>query len=105
VGRLLKQQGYTLQRTRKTLEGAQHPDRDAQFRYVNEQAREHLAAGQPVVSVDTKKKELVGRYAGGGAEWQPSGEPVEVGVHDFPDPRSAGRSPTASTTWPPTPAG
>jgi transposase len=87
VGRLLKEQGYTLQRTRKTLEGAQHPDRDAQFRYVNEQAREHLAAGQPVVSVDTKKKELVGRYANGGAEWQPSGEPVEVGVHDFPDPK------------------
>src|SRR6266511_1167031 len=56
VGRLLKQQGYRLQRTRKTLEGAQHPDRDAQFGYLNEQAREHLAAGQPVVSVDTKKK-------------------------------------------------
>jgi transposase len=56
VGRLLKQQGYTLQRTHKTLEGAQHPDRDAQFRYVNEQAREHRAAGQPAISVDTKKK-------------------------------------------------
>src|SRR5512132_2883042 len=56
VGRLLKQQGYRLQRTRKTLEGAQHPDRDAQFGYLNQQAREHLAAGQPVVSVDTKKK-------------------------------------------------
>jgi Rhodopirellula transposase DDE domain len=68
VGRLLKQQGYTLQRTQKTLEGAQHPDRDAQFRYVNEQAKQHLAAGQPVVSVDTKKKQLVGRYANGGAE-------------------------------------
>jgi hypothetical protein len=87
VGRLLKQQGYTLQRTQKTLEGAQHPDRDAQFRYVNEQAREHLAAGQPVVSVDTKKKELVGNFANGGAEWQPSGEPERVNVHDFPDPK------------------
>jgi hypothetical protein len=86
VGRLLKQQGYTLQPTHKTLEGAQHPDRDGQFRYVNEQARSHLAAGQPVVSVDTKKKELVGRYANGGAEWQPAGEPERVGVHDFPDP-------------------
>jgi hypothetical protein len=85
VGRLLKQQGYTLQRTQKTLEGAQHPDRDGQFRYVNEQARSHLAAGQPVVSVDTKKKELVGRYANGGAEWQPLGEPERVLVHDFPD--------------------
>jgi transposase len=87
VGRLLKQQGYTLQRTQKTLEGAQHPDRDDQFRYANEQARSHLAAGQPVVSVDTMKKELVGRYANGGAEWQPAGEPEPVGVHDFPDPK------------------
>jgi DDE family transposase len=86
VGRLLKQQGYTLQRTRKTLEGAQHPDRDDQFRYLNEQAREHLVAGQPVVS-DTKKKELVGNFTNGGAEWQPAGEPVEVNVHDFPDPK------------------
>jgi Rhodopirellula transposase DDE domain len=86
VGRLLKQQGYTLQRTQKTLEGAQHPDRDAQFRYLNEQAREHLAASQPVVSVDTKKKELVGRYANGGREWRPVGEPAQVAVHDFPDP-------------------
>jgi Rhodopirellula transposase DDE domain len=86
VGRLLKQQGYTLQRTQKTLEGAQHPDRDAQFRYLNEQAREHLAASQPVVSVDTKKKELVGRYANGGREWRPVGEPEQVAVHDFPDP-------------------
>jgi Rhodopirellula transposase DDE domain len=87
VGRLLKQQGYRLQRTVKTLEGAQHPDRDAQFRYLNEQAREHLAAGQPVVSVDTKKKELVGNFANGGREWQPSGEPERVNVHDFPDPK------------------
>src|SRR5512133_4249576 len=60
VGRLLREQGYRLQRTLKTLEGAQHADRDAQFRYLNEQARAHLGAGQPVVSVDTKKKELVG---------------------------------------------
>jgi hypothetical protein len=86
VGRLLKQQGYRLQRTVKTLEGIRHPDRDAQFRYLNEQARTHLAAGQPVVSVDAKKKELVGRFANGGREWQPSGEPEQVNVHDFPDP-------------------
>jgi transposase len=85
VGRLLKQQDYTLQRTRKTVEGAQHPDRDAQFGYLNEQARAHLAAGQPVVSVDTKKKELVGDDANPGQEWQPQGAPVEVKVHDFPD--------------------
>jgi Rhodopirellula transposase DDE domain len=86
VGRLLREQGYRLQRTVKTLEGAQHPDRDAQFRYLNEQAKQHLAAGQPVVSVDTKKKELVGRFANGGREWQPAGEPERVNVHDFPDP-------------------
>jgi hypothetical protein len=85
VGRLLRQEGYRLQRTRKTLEGAQHPDRDAQFAYLNEQARAYLAAGQPVVSVDTKKKELVGNYANGGAEWQPSGQPEDVLLHDFPD--------------------
>jgi transposase len=87
VGRLLRQQRYTLQRTRKTEEGAQHPDRDAQFRYINEQAKAQLAAGQPAVSVDTKKKELVGNYANGGVEWQPVGEPERVLVHDFPDPQ------------------
>src|SRR5512132_2107883 len=87
VGRLLREQGYRLQRTLKTLEGAQHADRDAQFRYLNEQAKVHLADGQPVVSVDTKKKELVGNFANGGQEWQPSGEPERVNVHDFPDPK------------------
>jgi hypothetical protein len=87
VGRLLREQGYRLQRTVKTLEGAQHADRDAQFRYLNEQARAQLAAGQPVVSVDTKKKELVGRFANGGREWRPTGEPDQVNVHDFPDPK------------------
>jgi hypothetical protein len=86
VGRLLKQQRYTLQRTQKTEEGAQHPDRDAQFRYINDTARGYLDQGLPVVSVDTKKKELVGNYANGGAEWQPVGEPERVNVHDFPDP-------------------
>jgi hypothetical protein len=84
IGRLLKQQRYTLQRTLKTEEGAQHPDRDAQFRYVNEQASQHLAAGLPVVSVDTKKKELVGRYADGGREWRPAGEPERVGCTTSP---------------------
>jgi hypothetical protein len=84
VGRLLRAQGYTLQQTLKTKEGAQHPDRDAQFGYVNEQAKAHLAAGQPVISVDTKKKELVGRFANTGREWQPAGWPERVSVHDFP---------------------
>jgi Rhodopirellula transposase DDE domain len=87
VGRLLKQQRYTLQRTQKTEEGAQHPDRDAQFRYINDTARGYLDQALPVVSVDTKKKELVGNYANGGVEWQPVGEPERVGVHDFPDPQ------------------
>jgi len=85
VGRLLRQQGCTLQRTLKTEEGAQHPNRDAQFRYLNEQATQHLAARQPVISVDTKKKELVGRFANTGREWQPAGEPERVNVHDFPE--------------------
>jgi Rhodopirellula transposase DDE domain len=69
------------------LEGAQHPDRDAQFRYLNEQAKQHLAASQPVVSVDAKKKELVGRLSNGGREWQPAGQPERVSVHDLPDPQ------------------
>lgn len=86
VGRLLVAMGYGLQAPAKTLEGTQHPDRDGQFRHLNEQAKEHMAAGQPVVSVDTKKKELVGRKANGGREWQPSRRPEKVDVHDFPDP-------------------
>jgi transposase len=83
VAKLLKRAGYSLQATRKTREGTQHPDRDAQFRYLSEQVNAHLGAGDPVVSVDTKKKELVGRYANGGREWQPRGQPEEVDVYDF----------------------
>jgi hypothetical protein len=86
VAGLLRAQGYSLQGTRKTLEGAQHPDRDGQFGYLNDQATAYLAAGQPVISVDAKKKELVGQFANTGVEWQPSGEPERVNVHDFPDP-------------------
>ncbi len=86
VGTLLHHLGYSLQANAKVTEGAQHPDRDGQFRYINDQAGEHLAAGQPVISVDCKKKELVGDYANGGAEWEPQGEPTRVGTHDFPDP-------------------
>ena len=77
--------GYSLQGNAKTIEGKQHPDRDAQFGHLNAQAEEHMAAGCPVISVDTKKKELVGRYKNGGREWQPSGEPEQVNVHDFVD--------------------
>ena len=83
VGRLLKEDGYSLQGNAKTVEGKQHPDRDGQFRFINELVREFQAAGQPVISVDTKKKELVGNYRNGGREWQPRGEPERVEVHDF----------------------
>ncbi len=83
VGSLLRAAGYSLQANIKTKEGGQHPDRDAQFRYLNEQAREFGDAGLPVVSVDAKKKELVGSFKNGGREWQPRGRPVPVEVHDF----------------------
>lgn len=86
VADLLREEGFSLQANAKTLEGKQHPDRDAQFRYLNEQVREHRDAGQPVISVDTKKKELVGEFKNSGREWQPGGEPVRVSVHDFADP-------------------
>ena len=73
VARLLKQAGYSLQGNAKTVEGKQHPDRDAQFRYINAQVPAFQSAGDPVISVDTKKKELVGNFASGGAEWEPAG--------------------------------
>jgi Rhodopirellula transposase DDE domain len=85
VAGLLRAEGFSLQGNAKTLEGAQHPDRDGQFRYINEQARAHLAAGDAVASVDTRKKELVGRYRNGGREWQREGAPVPVKTRDFPD--------------------
>ena len=81
----LRRAGYTLQSNAKAAEGRQHPQRDAQFRYIAVQAREHLAAGQPVISVDAKKKEQVGNYAQAGREWGPAGSPVAVRSHDFPD--------------------
>ena len=86
VGTLLHHLGFSLQANAKVTEGAQHADRDGQFRYINVVASQHLAAGEPVISVDCKKKELVGDYANGGAEWEPSGTPTRVGTHDFPDP-------------------
>jgi hypothetical protein len=86
VARLLHEQGFSLQANAKTIEGGQHPDRDGQFGYLNEQAGQHLAAGDPVISVDTKKKELVGPYRNGGTEWRPAGQPEQVKVHDFIDP-------------------
>jgi hypothetical protein len=86
VAELLAALGYSLQATSKQVEGSSHPDRNAQFGYINDLAAEHLDSAQPVISVDTKKKELVGNYANGGQEWQPAGEPVRVEVHDFIDP-------------------
>jgi len=83
VGKLLHQLGYSLQAAVKTREGNQHPDRDGQFRYLAARVEAFLAGADPVVSVDTKKKELVGAYTNGGREWQPAGEPVETNVHDF----------------------
>ena len=83
VGRLLREGGFSLQAVAKTLEGDQHPDRDAQFRYINGQVKEHQAAGEPVISVDAKKKEQLGRLPMGGREWHPAGKPVEVEDHSF----------------------
>ncbi|MFD1662439.1 ISAzo13 family transposase [Streptomyces caeni] len=83
VGRLLKQAGFSLQANAKTLEGAQHPDRDSQFRYLNEQVKQHQAAGDPVISVDTKKREQIGRLPMSGREWRPKGNPVQVEDHHF----------------------
>ncbi|WP_159426035.1 ISAzo13 family transposase [Streptomyces noursei] len=85
VAVLLREEGFSLQGNAKTIEGAQHPDRDAQFRYINEQAKQFQAAGDPVVSVDTKKKELVGNYKNAGRQWCREGDPVRVRTHDFPD--------------------
>jgi hypothetical protein len=89
VWRLLGEQGFSMQSNAKVLEGkAQHEDRDAQFRYISGQAREHMAAGQPVVSVDAKKKELVGDFAQDGREWRPAGDPVQARDHSFPGPET-----------------
>ncbi len=85
VGRLLKAEHYSLQRNRKTKDGSSHPDRDAQFGYINQRAGTALREHQPVVSVDAKKKEAVGEFRNSGREWQPRGQPQIVKMHDFPD--------------------
>ncbi|MDX6719735.1 MAG: hypothetical protein QOJ63_1989 [Solirubrobacteraceae bacterium] len=84
VAALLRSLGYSLQSNRKSLEGAQHPDRDAQFRHINDRVAAAIAAGEPAISIDTKKKELVGEFANCGREWRPGGEPIKVSTHDFP---------------------
>ncbi len=105
VRRLLHEMGYSLQANAKTTEGGQHPDRDAQFAYLADQAQSHMDDSNPVISVDTKKKELVGDYKNGGREWSPAGEPVKVKVHDFIDPKLGKANPygvydiAADTGW------
>lgn len=84
VGKLLHEMDYSLQSTRKNDEGNQHPDRNAQFEHINETVGAFIDKGQPVVSVDTKKKELVGNFKNGGVEWRPAGRPETVNVYDFP---------------------
>ena len=86
VAQLLRDQNYSLQSNRKTEEGADHPDRDAQFRHINAQVKRALATGIPVISVDTKKKELLGNYENSGKQWLPAKKPVKVNGHDFPSP-------------------
>jgi transposase len=86
VGTLLHDWGYSLQATQKTLEGTDTPDRDAQFQYIAQEVTAFAHRGQPIISVDTKKKELIGDYANGGQEWQPKGQPEVANVHDFPGP-------------------
>jgi hypothetical protein len=102
---LLSQMHYSLQSTRKTREGGKHEDRDAQFGHIAKVVAEYQSTGDPVVSVDTKKKELVGDFKNAGQEWQPEGEPEEVRVHDFVDPGLGKVAPygvydlTANTGW------
>lgn len=84
VAKLLREHGYRLQAARKTVEGRQHPDRNAQFEHINAKAQDCIVRGVPFISVDTKKKELVGNFKNAGREWQPQGEPELVDVHDFP---------------------
>ena len=86
VAELLHRLGYSLQANRKTVEGNQHPDRNAQFEFITAAVEHQQRRGRPVISVDTKKKELVGNYRNSGEQWCPQGDPVEVQVHDFADP-------------------
>jgi len=105
VANLLHAEGFSLQGNSKQVEGSSHEDRDAQFTYINAQSIAHLDAGQPVISVDTKKKEIVGLYKNGGKQWRPAGDPTRVQVHDFPDPLLGKANPygvydiNANTGW------
>lgn len=83
VAELLHELDYSLQANRKTKEGGSHPDRNAQFEYIDDKVRRYITLGQPVISVDTRKKELLGEFKNGGREWRPQGNPGKVRVHDF----------------------
>lgn len=100
VARLLKAAGYSLQANRKTQEGASHPDRNAQFEFISRRVRAFQKQGQPVVSVDTKKKELVGEFKNAGEEWQPAGQPEPLRCMIFQTKNWARPSPTESMIWP-----
>src|SRR5947207_4099386 len=91
VGDVLRAEGFSLQGNAKSIEGQRHPDRDAQFRYINEQVKAHHGAADPVISVDTKKKELVGEFKNAGRQWRPKGQPAAARTHDFPG-DSAGKA-------------
>ena len=98
VDRLLHQLGFSLQSNRKSLEGVQHPDRDGQFRFINDRSTEFIASGDPVLSIDAKKKEVLANYKAAGQRWEPGGEPTRVDSHDFPFPPLGRALPTGSTT-------
>src|ERR1700751_290099 len=99
VGKLLRSMNYSLQANSKTKEGRQHVDRDAQFQYIDEQSRAFLKARQPVISCDTKKKELIGNFKNHGREWRPKGRPEAVNVHDFIDPKLKRAVPYEGQRW------
>ena len=92
VARLLKDVGYSLQSNRKTIEGKQHPDRNAQFEYISRRTKSQQRAGQPALSVDTKKKEIIGKYKNSGRTWRRKGQPIKVQTHDFPEKDDKGRT-------------
>jgi len=98
VGELLHKLDYRLRANRKTREGSHHPDRDAQFHYITDRVKEALAAGEPAISVDTKKKELVGDFKNAGREWRPKGSPEEVRVHDWAHWNAPSSSPSLAET-------
>ena len=102
MAELLHELSYSLQGNRKTKEGTSHPDRNAQFEYINRRVSSVMARHQPAISVDTKKKELVGDFKNGGREWHPHGDPEEVRVHDFLDKKLGKAIPYG---WPATPGG